>query len=262
MGILSHDRQNMIVDLVEEKGSVSIEELYERFAVSKMTLWRDLKSLEDTGRLKKVHGGAVRNPASKTNEPAFESKTVLHLPQKRAIAELAAREYVSNGDIIILEGGTTVMQVVDFITQNDVTILTNGLNTLIRAAKQLPRFALIGCGGMVREPSFTFVGPDAEGFFQHVRADTLFLSATGLNLQQALTDLNPLEIAVKRAMMKAARRIVVCMDSTKIGVRSLGTVASFEEIDAIVTDEEADPEFCRQAREMTIQMKIAPRAAG
>lgn len=256
--MLSHDRQNIIVDLVEQKGSVSIEELHERFAVSKMTLWRDLKSLEDAGRLTKVHGGAVRSTAT-SGEPAFESKTILRLPQKRAIARCAAEEYVSDGGIIILEGGTTVMQIVEFLSQNDVTILTNGLNTLLRAARQLPQMALIGCGGMVREPSFTFVGPDAEGFFEHVRADTLFLSATGLNLQQALTDLNPLEIAVKRAMMKAARQTVVCVDSTKIGLRSLGTVATFEEIDAIVTDADADPDFCRAMVKMNIEVRIADR---
>lgn len=204
-----------------------------------MTIWRDLKKLEKMGYIQRVRGGAIKSGLPDGYEPFFESKERIYNEQKKKIAQYAAEHLIAKDEIIILEGGTTVGHMISYLSQPNLTILTNGLSALVRIAHHVPRFNVICCGGMLREKSHTFVGPQAEAFFANFHAHKFFLGATGLNLEDGLTDPNPLEIQIKRAMHKCAEQTIVLLDSSKFGVRSLTQIIPFDEIDALVTDAEA-----------------------
>lgn len=260
--MLSEERRNRIVEIVDTHGAVSLDRLSQMLPVSRMTLWRDLKQLAAKGAVRRVHGGVVRVEVDESDErqegpePPFIEKSIVNLEEKRRIARFAAERYVEDNDVVILEGGTTVMQIVRAIERRNVTVVTHALNTLVEAARRGGEFQVISAGGILREPSFTFVGPAAVEFFETITAKTLFLSGTALDERAGLTDPNPLEIEVKQAMIRAAERVVLCMDSSKIGKRSLGIVLPFSEIRTVITDDGVPEVFLERARAAGIAVDV------
>ena len=255
--MIAEKRRQLITQRIQEQGSVATEELAADFAVSYMTIWRDLTTLENGGMLRRVRGGAVRveNNGAGT-EPFFTEKRALHSVQKEAIARYAAQTFVSHDDIVILEAGTTVSAMVKYLDRRNLTLITNGLATLTEAAPSVPDLTLIGCGGILRDVSYTFVGPQAVQFFQTVRAGTLFLGATGLTFPEGITDPSPLEIQVKQAMAASASRIVLLIDSSKFGVRSLSPILPLQQISVLITDSAAPQSELDQVRKLGIEVPV------
>jgi DeoR/GlpR family transcriptional regulator of sugar metabolism len=127
-----------------------------------------------------------------------------------------------------------------FLTvRHNLTVVTNGLYTANELRHLLPHVTVICTGGILRDVSFTFVGPLVERFFREFHANTVFVSATGLTLEAGLTDPNMLEVQVKKAMIDAARRVVVLLDSSKFGVQSLSAILRPEDADLLITDDQA-----------------------
>lgn len=238
------ERRQQIVRDLDVLDDTTIPRLSQKYGVSEMTIRRDLKVLEELGQIKRTYGGAVRWPAAGV-EPvlvARERRQTLARPQKGEIARLAAA-LVAHGDIVILEGGTTATAMAPFLAdKEDLTVVTNGLATCDELRRHLPLGATVICsGGILRPESATFVGPVAEGFFRQFHARRLFVSASGLTAQDGLTDPKMLEIQVKRAMIAAADEVIALVDSSKFGVRSLMKVADFDELHALITDDQASP---------------------
>ena len=255
--VLTEQRRLMIANAVAENGSVAAEELGTRFGVSHMTIYRDLKALETQGHLRFVRGGAVRGTAvGSENEPFYATKRQLQKEQKELIARYAAEQFVADNDFIILEAGTTVAALVKHLRHKHLTVMTNGLETVNEAAPLLPDLTVMCCGGILREVSHTFVGPQAEQFFRDVRGKTLFLGASGLTVAGGVTDPNPLEIQVKRAMAQSVDRVVLLIDSSKFGQRSLSLLLPFERVNVIVTDKGAPERDVEQLRALGVDVRI------
>lgn len=255
--MLTVERRRTIFKLIREQGSISTGDLVKQFDVSHMTIHRDLKMLEKQDGVKRVRGGAVKVEVDALSEPHYTSKWALNKEKKEAIARYAAMKFVAAGDIVILEAGTTVAAMVKYLTPVHLTLMTNGLETINEAKALLPAATVICCGGILREPSYTFVGPEAEGFFHAVRAQTLFLGASGLTFPEGITDPNPLEIQVKRAMAASAERTVLLLDSSKFGVRSLKQVLSLSNINTLITDSGVSEAYLTQLRELGLEVYIA-----
>lgn len=237
--MLAAERRNHILQDILDRQIEAVGELSRRYKVSEMTIRRDLELLEKQGHVERTHGGAIGRTTT-NGEPRFVAKQELHTAQKHAIAQYAAEMLVVDGDIIMLEGGTTVTMMVPYLkNKQHVTVVTNGLYTLNELARTLPHTSVIATGGIMRDVSLTFVGPVVEDFFRSFHANKLFLSATGLTVETGLTDPNMLEAQAKRAMIAATKEIIVLLDSSKIGVRSLTTVLPTERISVLVTDTSA-----------------------
>jgi DeoR/GlpR family transcriptional regulator of sugar metabolism len=254
--MMQEERLRQIRKWVEQENSIQIGELQERLRVSAMTIWRDLRHLEGSGVIRRVWGGAVKVKAD-ADEPLFEIKENVYNSQKDVIAQYAAGHFVAESEIIILEGGTTVAHMVPFLLQPNLTMITNGLNTLARAKVLLRQSSVICCGGLLRDRSHTFVGPQAEDFFAGIRAHTLFLCATGITLEDGITDPSQLEIQVKRAMHKSAERTILLMDSSKFGLRSLTQIIPLAEIDSLVTDPGAPQDVLDELGAQGLKIQIA-----
>jgi DeoR/GlpR family transcriptional regulator of sugar metabolism len=256
--MLTQDRHRLLLRRLEESGSLRVAGLDRELDVNVMTVWRDLRLLEQRGLLKRVHGGAIR--ADRSAEPEFRLKQQRALTEKRLIAAAAARKYVRPGDVVILEGGTTVAELLNHLPPRDLTLMTNSLPILARAHALGRGWQIHGSGGTLSPVSGNFVGPEAVGFFQKNYATTFFMSATGLDPENGLlTDPNPVEIEVKRAMAQAARRVVLLLDSSKIGVRSVQSVLPLAEIDVLVCDARPDPKAVRSLRAAGLEIEYARR---
>lgn len=255
--LLADSRRNKIVETVEENGTVTTEQLVDQLGVSLMTVWRDLTTLDAEGRLRRIRGGATRPPKARDGEPLFVSKQVLNKERKELIARYAATELVNDNDIIFLEAGTTVAAMVKYLDHRNLTVIGNGLGTMNELSRRLAEIHVYCCGGMLRDVAQTFVGPQAEEFFAHINARTCFLSATGLSLPEGFTDPSPLEIQVKRAMAKSASRVVMLIDSTKLGIKSLTRILPIEDVDIVVTDAGATPEVLDRLTAFGVDVRIA-----
>jgi DeoR/GlpR family transcriptional regulator of sugar metabolism len=254
--LIREERFRRITEWINRENSLSVNELSERLQVSIMTVWRDLQYLERLGVIQRVRGGAIKTKPLIDFEPQYESKRRLHYAQKQQIAQYAVEHFVSEGEIIIFEGGTTVASMIRYLDQPSLTILTNALDILVRAANLMPRYNVMCCGGMLRDKSHTIVGPQAESFFVNFHANKFFLSATGMNPIDGITDPNPLEIQVKRAMHNCAEQTILLLDSSKFGVRSLAPIIPLQEIDILVTDACAPQAMLDELARLGIQIHV------
>jgi DeoR/GlpR family transcriptional regulator of sugar metabolism len=227
-----------------------------------MTIRRDLRYLEENGHIKRTYGGAIRWPPSPSDSSVLdrERREEIAARRKVSIARYAAEHLVEDGDIIILEGGTTVTAMIPYLAdREELTVVTNGLRTTEELRRHLPLDATILCtGGILRPESSTFVGPATERFFREFHAHRLFLSATGLTLRAGITDPKILETQVKRAMINSASEVIMLLDSSKFGVKSLMNVLELKEITLFITDQDAPAEFIEELQQHGVRVQIAP----
>jgi DeoR family myo-inositol catabolism operon transcriptional repressor len=254
--MLARERRNKIVNMVKSEGSVSIEDLLKEFDVSRITIWKDLKLLEDQGFLARVHGGAMRLDKLNPEEEEFPLRKETSSKEKKKIAQHAAKNYVKDDQILFLDGGTTVLEMLSHLNYNNLTILTNGLFTLMKATNYVPELNLICLGGVFRKPSFTFVGPDVEEYISKYHVDIAFVSAYGVTLEKGLMDPNPLDMEVKKFLCQNAKKIVVLIDSEKIGKSSLTPFLKLEDIHHLITDDGTSSEFIEELKKLNVEVDV------
>ena len=234
MSMNGEQRRAFIRRQLHGAAGVSTAELQETLGVSMMTVWRDLGALEREGALRRVHGGAVPVDGAAGPEPSFAAKAARAASAKQRIARVALAGHVRPGMTLALDGGSTVAALMPFLPVNSgLTLLTNSLEIV----RQTPAGVAVSCsGGIYREVSGTFVGPQALRFFSEHRADVAFVSATGLDEEEGLTDPNPLEIEVKRALCARAGKVVLLIDAQKFGKRSTLPVLGLAALAEVVCD--------------------------
>lgn len=259
--MLREQRLQFIRDLVSREKIVIIAELSKSFNVSYMTIWRDLKILEEDGVVERVRGGAV---SSRTDD-SLDLLSYPHLyPQldeyyecKLHIARYAADTLINPGDNVIIEAGTTATGVLRHMDDKDnITVLTNGLATSLVAAKYLKEKTVMCSGGVLIETG-AFIGPQAEEFFSNFSVNSVFLGAQGLTVEDDFTDLTPLYIQLKKAMKKNAEKTIMLVDSSKWGTRSLIKVMALDEVDIVVTDRDAPGSMVEILRKRGVDVRIA-----
>lgn len=262
---LPSQRRRQIAEEISRAGAGSVNHLSDKFGVSAATIRRDLRILEEQGKLERTHGGAVSDGPGAGPPPivAREKRRSLRAEQKEQMARYIARELIQDGDNIALGGGTTVGALVPLLVdKSNLTVVTNGLATtseLHLALRHHSDASILCCGGILRLVSSTFVGPVAEEFFRGLHVNKLFLSATGLTAETGVTDPSVLETQVKRAMIAAADQVIIVMDSSKFGVRSLVTVLPIAAINILITDDEIPDRYREMLAAHGVDVRIAPR---
>ena len=234
--MLPAQRVQRVMEDIKLNGVRTVNQLSKEYKVSEMTIRRDLKLLEDRGFITRTHGGALTNKLA-PEELQFAQKQGLHKTEKSPIARYAATHFVSDADIISMEGGTTVAGMVAHMGDHrNVTVMTNGLHTLFELQGMARNNTIISTGGILRDVSNTLVGPVAEAHFREFNASKVFLSATGWTADSGFTDPNVLEIQVKKAMAKSAGKVIMLLDSSKFGTVSLARFLDAYAVDVIITD--------------------------
>ena len=217
---------------------MSLNELSERLDASAMTVRRDLDLLDQQGLLKRVRGGAVSIDSMSASH-LFDCRNQVQIAQKRKIAEYAAKSLIHDGDILFLEGGTTVHMMTTHLEQSNLTILTNGLRIISSLTSRHDKVTVMASGGNVDFSEQIFIGPQAAAFFSNFRAHKCFVGADGLTLEDGATEAFLSENEIKRAMVEYAKEVILLIDSAKIGTSSLIPAINVDQLSMVVTDKDA-----------------------
>lgn len=229
-----HERHAQILQLLRQNGFVSVNEFSEKLAVSDMTIRRDLGELQEMGLLTRFHGGATLVSERGDTEWPFMLREQEHLEQKQKIGRKAA-SFVQDSDVIILDGGSTTLQMADHLTQDRLTIVTNCL-PIMQSLSSRRNINLMSTGGMFYADNQCFIGPAAVRSLKDINAHIAFMATTCLSLKKGMTNRKIDEAEVKRAMIEAAERVILVMDSSKMNCHTLATVSPLEAIHVLVTD--------------------------
>ncbi|MCA2001001.1 MAG: DeoR/GlpR family DNA-binding transcription regulator [Chloroflexi bacterium] len=255
--MLKEERKKKLLEIINSEKAIAIADLCERTGVSQMTIWRDLGELAAEGAIERIRGGAIARKHDAL--PAgLKAEQDVHASQKAAIGRYAAQRLVAEGDFITLEAGTTVRSLIPHLQAPNLTVLTNGLLTSFLAYQTNAHITLMCSGGVLIETG-AFIGPQAADFFKAHRVRKAFVGASGLTLEDGFTDPTPLYLPLKKAMMENADQVVMLLDSSKIGARSLLQVAAFDEVDLLVTDDNAPQDVLSALREKGVEVHIAGR---
>lgn len=241
LGMYAPERHQEILTLARSAGRADVSELALVLEVTPETIRRDLSVLERQGLLRRVHGGAI--PVERLGiEPGIADKEGLLAPEKARIATLALSE-VPDGGTVVLDAGTTTIRLAEMLPiDRELQVVTSSLPIATVLAGR-PNLTLHLVGGTVRGRTLAAVGPWAERALADIHADVVFLGTNGITPERGVTTPDLGEAAVKRALVRAARRVVVLADHTKVGRSDFAKVASLEEIDLLITDSGIDHEL-------------------
>ncbi len=238
----------MVLDLLEQDGRLTVGDLVERFGVSSVTVRTDLDALANAGALVRSHGGAVRRLDPVQDYP-ISFKDTIHHPEKVRIGRAAA-QLIRPGQTAILDSGTTSLQVARHLRLQGlkgVTVVTNALNIASELA-EASDLSLIMIGGVLRQLSNSFVGPQAERMLSQLHADHCFLGVDGLDPEFGPTTPDLLEAQLNGLMIAVSTEVTIVADSSKIGKRSLSAIGSISSIHRLITDDRIPPEMVEALR--------------
>lgn len=221
--------------MLRETGSISVVDVEERFAVSSMTVRRDLAELERRGLARRTHGGAVL-PAITSHEDSFKSRMHRSSEAKALLGEAAAA-MVTEGETLFLDSSSTAYHVARALVDGGGrhTLITNSQPIMdLVAGHPSSESELIGIGGTLRRLTRSFVGPIATHAVHAHFVDRVFFSIKGLAGDGELTDADVQEAEVKRAMVARAEDAVLLIDGTKLASRGLSVITHISEVSHIV----------------------------
>lgn len=257
MTIAAVQRRREIIKALQENGTVSVAELAEKLGVSLATVRRDLTFLEEQQHLGRTHGGAVilSNPSY---EPAFLERAQELAEEKASIAKLAA-EMVQPGDVVALDSGTTVGEMVPHIRHKaPLTVITTALNVATRMC-DFEGVTVILPGGIVKGKTMALVGPPAEKNLAELRANKAFMGCSALSVADGAMAYNLLTAGVKRALAATADQVIVLADHSKFGRAALAAVTRPEGIHTLVTDWGTSREYIEHFQAKGVQVLIATK---
>ncbi len=254
------ERQDLIEKRLNEDGRVSVIELAQSFDVTTETIRRDLAHLEGVGTLRRVHGGAVPRERASTTEPSLTDRLQRHGAAKSAIAVRALSALDSSVGSVYFDAGTTTGAVAARLasrsTGSPVEVVTHAL-TLAQVLAGVPGVSLSVIGGRIRGLTAAAVGSDTVRAIESLRPDVAFLGANGLSAGFGVSTPDPDEAAVKSAIVRAARRVVLVTDAEKLGRELLVSFAPLNAIDVLVTDAAPQPVLADALAEAGVEVWLA-----
>ncbi len=254
----AEERKHRIEAYLQKVEFASLEELAQHVEASVSTVRRDLSLLEVGGGLKRTHGGA-RIIAPKTDEFTFSARDTHQLSEKEAIGKACA-ELIGPNQSVIIDAGTTVYHVAKFLEAKAPQIVTNSL-PVANLFASANRVEVVLTGGVIYPRLGVLVGPLAVEAFSKINADVAVMSAGGITLD-GLTNSHGLLIDIQLAMMRGAAKVIMCLDHTKFGRRSVTPLCDLEPIDTIVTDNNAPADLVQELRNKGIAVVLATASSG
>jgi DeoR/GlpR family transcriptional regulator of sugar metabolism len=234
------ERRRAILDLVHRQGDLSVDEACRKLALSPATIRRDFALLTSQGLVQKAWGGLRRLPAGATSTSEMIPSGIrqgLHQEEKSRIARSAAA-HIEDGDVVLIDGGTTTLCLAPYLADRPVRILTNSILMAHRIdqLRTSPQGAEVFLtGGFLYPASGLLVGPEAVRSIESYHAGKAFLSVGGLDAEGA-TNTNQMVVESERAMLRQAQKVFVLADSSKWQRREMVRAFSWEEVGLLITD--------------------------
>ncbi len=246
-------RQQRIEVHLQKVEFASLEELAQQVDASVSTVRRDVTALESKGHIKRTHGGArLVNPRS--DEFAFSTRDTHQLDEKEAIARVCA-DLIGTNQTVIIDAGTTAYHVARHLENKTLHIITNSLPVANHYASS-QRVEVVVSGGVIYPRLGVLVGPLAVEAFGKVRADLAVMSCGGLT-PEGVANSHGLLIDIQRAMMRAARRVVLCVDHTKFNRQSASRLCGLGDINTLITDQAPPPEILAALEAARVEVIVA-----
>uniref|UniRef100_A0A7C3EC02 DeoR/GlpR transcriptional regulator n=1 Tax=Gracilinema caldarium TaxID=215591 RepID=A0A7C3EC02_9SPIR len=244
------ERERLILDKLSQLGTISVSDLAAELQLSEVTIRSDLKELEEKGWLQRTRGGAA---------PAFHRDILerqrLHMEEKQAIARAAA-ELVEDGDVIMIEAGTTTALIARYLVgKRDVHIVTN--STLVFSyARMNPALQITMTGGEFRRPTESLVGPIALETINRLNVRLAFVGTDGFSLHRGMTTHLVEGGEIVKAMKAHAEQTILVADSSKYGKVGFVSVLPLEEVALIITDRNLSPQAEKELQEAAISVRL------
>src|SRR5215470_5494517 len=252
--VLVDERRKRVLDLVSQKGFISLNDLARSIRVSESTIRRDLDYWHQQGALKRTHGGAIYVGDGSTL-PALEERSASQLEEKRAIARAAAAR-MRDGDAILLDGGTTTLEVARLLVGRSMQIVTNSL-PIAHLFANSRETDLVMLGGYVYPKTGVALGPLTIRMLPDIHVNQALLSVGGVTAK-GLFNSNLLLVETQRQIMRCADEVIVVADHTKIGRPALAFLSELSEVDTFIVD----PQLTRQQRQLLKQSGVRLIVAG
>lgn len=258
-------RLNLVLELVSERGSVSIIEISEKLGVSTATVRRDLNTLADQRLVTRTHGGATSLGSG--YELPLQYKIARQAEAKKAIARAVA-ELIGPGESVGLNGGTTTSEVARELGRSErlrsagrpgVTIVTNALNIAYELSVR-EHVKIVVTGGVPRRQSYELVGPLVGAALSEFSLDTAVLGVDGISAAFGATTVHEGEAEVSRQLGAVSRRVVVAADATKLGRATFARICPLSAVDVLVTDQPVAPEIAAEFATAGVRIVVATSA--
>jgi DeoR family ulaG and ulaABCDEF operon transcriptional repressor len=262
----SAEREKLILETVNQRGFISFQDLERRIEASPATIRRDLERMMTAGLLTRVRGGAKRFE-SKTakRRPAetghhligvpFEENVNLHPREKEAIGRAAAKQ-VSAGEAVMIDGGSTTLQMCQHIRGLNLQVLTNSLRIVSTLLQQPGTRVLVPAGQVFSEQNIILAASSDDGM-QRFHAPKLFMSAAAVGAA-GLMQADIILVAAERRLIDRADKIIVLLDSSKFDGPSGHIVCGLDEIDVLVTDHGVSPRHAQMVQDAGVKLIVAP----
>lgn len=254
--MLKEARHQKIIDWVNQKSVVTVEELCEKLNVSQPTVSRDLQILNQTGKLIKTHGGAVSITTGLAVEPSVTYRKTQYTDEKQRIAKKAVR-YINPGETIILDSGTTTFWMIEYLRDiKSINIWTNDLYIALELI-HYENVEVTVLGGNLRKKYFNTAGVLTNRLLSNIHVDRLFLGVDAINLEGGLMVYSPEEAELKRLMIKSAKETIVVCDHSKFEKMALMTICSIDQVQKVITGKDANEDDINMIRKLNIDVELA-----
>ncbi len=247
-------RRVIILEKLDKDGQVNVPQLSKELKVSEVTIRNDLIRLEQKNMLIRARGGAIKIDRVGLDF-TLSDKNKQHFEEKKRIGKAAAG-LVEDGDTIILDSGTTTMEIArNLLNVNNLTVITNALNIANQLADHQKANVIIP-GGFLRKNSLSLVGGAAEENFKNYFCDKLFLAVDGFNTTHGLSTPNVEEAHLNRVMIEISKQVIVVADSSKFHKRSFAFISPITDVDVVVTDAEIPAEDRKKLENAGVKLII------
>lgn len=256
--MLSEQRHEEILHILEEEGTVKASTLCEILSTSRETVRRDLDALESMGKLKRIHGGAMRlqkkSPALYTS---FEERKSKHSLYKKEVA-LEAANYICEGQSVALDSGTTSLELARVIKSrfHSLTVVTNSLSIANELA-DAKGITLVLTGGVYNSEEKAFLTDMATLILSKINIDILFLTTCGISPDRGITYQRIDDVNIQSRLMEASNKTIVITDSSKLGVNSLIRMCGIEQISTVITDSHASSDLIHALEQSGVNVVIS-----
>lgn len=244
--MIKESKKEKILNVIYEKGKVTTKELSVLLEISTESVRRYLESLEGEAKIKRVHGGAVKLNFY-SNEEDINQRYLKNEREKIAIAKKASM-YINDGDKIIIDEGSTTLQLVRFLEgKKNLTIITssfpvaNGVMNLLNKGDICGE--LIFLGGTVQSSNRRTVGANTIEILSKYYVDKAFISCEGVSIDYGITAYDSLKAETTKMYLKSAKEKIVLADYSKVALRNYYKIDEVYKVDMIITDEDAPIEW-------------------
>ncbi|WP_044612037.1 DeoR/GlpR family DNA-binding transcription regulator [[Enterobacter] lignolyticus] len=243
-----------IYAILQQDKKVVVNELAEKFGVTKMTIRRDLSFFEKQGIVKTTYGGAYLTSGASV-EPSFQLKSGQMVDDKHLIGQKAA-ELVDDGDTIVIDCGTTLLAFAQFLFDKKIMVITNSV-PVINLLKGRKNITLMVAPGEYEDDTQGMISFSTADFFNNLHADKVFLSTQGINAQGELTVPKITDAHVKQALARAGRQKILLADKSKFGQTFLAGHARLADFDTVISQAGLPEDTLTQLNAHNVQLLLA-----